>query len=44
MYLRKEPYRPTYSYYRTFYHYLESNVGWRKFIPAIDGDADLGFA
>ena len=46
MLLRKEPYRPTYSYFRTFYHYLESNEGWRKFIPGVDTlDANVvGFA
>ena len=46
MLLKKEPYRPTYSYFRTFYHYLESNEGWRKFIPGIDTlDANaVGFA
>jgi len=42
MRLHKEPYRPTYSYFRTFYTYLESNGGWRKFIPG--SDADFGFA
>jgi hypothetical protein len=40
--LHKEPYRPTHSYFRSFYPYLESQEGWRKFIPA--GEADLGFA
>ncbi len=44
MYLRHDPYQPTYSYFRTFYHYLERNEGWRKFIPAIDGELDVGFA
>ena len=44
MYLRRDPYQPTYSYFRTFYHYLERNEGWRKFIPAIDGELDQGFA
>ena len=44
MYLRRDPYQPTYSYFRTFYHYLERNEGWRKFSPAIDGELDLGFA
>jgi 5-methylcytosine-specific restriction endonuclease McrA len=42
MRLLRDPYRPTYSYFRTFYHYLESNDGWRKFIPALEGD--FGFA
>ncbi len=44
MYLRHDPYQPTYSYFRTFYHYLERNEGWRKFIPAMDGELDVGFA
>ena len=44
MYLRHDPYQPTYSYFRTFYHYLERNEGWRKFIPEIDGELDVGFA
>lgn len=42
MHLLKEPYRPTYSYYRSFYQYLQSQDGWRKFIPG--GEADFGFA
>lgn len=42
MLLRHEPYMPTYSYFRTFYHYLESNDGWRKFIPASEAEA-IGF-
>jgi 5-methylcytosine-specific restriction endonuclease McrA len=36
MYLKRDPFRPTYSYFRTFYHYLEANEGWRKFIPGVD--------
>jgi len=46
MLLKRDPYRPTYSYFRTFYHYLESNEGWRKFIPGVDTlDANVvGFA
>ncbi len=44
MYLRHDPYQPTYSYFRTFYHYLERNEGWRKFIPAIDGELDAAFS
>jgi len=43
MHMLRAPYRPSYSYFRTFYHYLESNDGWRKFIPALDGDFG-GFA
>jgi 5-methylcytosine-specific restriction endonuclease McrA len=42
MFLRHQPYMPTYSYFRTFYHYLESNDGWRKFIPASEMDL-VGF-
>jgi 5-methylcytosine-specific restriction endonuclease McrA len=42
MLLRHQPYMPTYSYFRTFYHYLQSNDGWRKFIPASEADA-FGF-
>lgn len=42
MHLLKEPYRPTYSYYRSFYQYLQSQDGWRKFIPG--GEGDFGFA
>lgn len=42
MHLLKEPYRPTYSYYRSFYQYLQSQEGWRKFIPG--GEAEFGFS
>lgn len=42
MHLLKEPYRPTYSYYRSFYQYLQSQDTWRKFIPG--GEADFGFS
>jgi 5-methylcytosine-specific restriction endonuclease McrA len=42
MHLHKDPYQPTYSYLRSFYPYLESQEGWRKFIPGTD--ADFGFA
>jgi len=42
MHLLKEPYRPTYSYHRSFYQYLQSQDSWRKFIPG--GEADFGFA
>jgi 5-methylcytosine-specific restriction endonuclease McrA len=44
MYLKRDPYRPTYSYFRTFYHYLEANEGWRKFIPGVDTIDAVGFA
>jgi 5-methylcytosine-specific restriction endonuclease McrA len=43
MLLKKEPYRPTYSYFRTFYHYLEGNEGWRKFIPGVEAQV-IGYA
>ena len=42
MHLHKDPYRPTYSYFHSFYPYLESQEGWRKFIPGTK--ADFGFA
>ncbi|MEK7680073.1 MAG: hypothetical protein AAB356_07760, partial [Deltaproteobacteria bacterium] len=42
MLLPKEPYRPTYSFFRSFYPYLEINEGWRKFIPGIE--AEFGFS
>ena len=42
MRLPKEPYRPAHSYFRSFYPYLESQVEWRKFIPATE--LEMGFA
>ena len=36
------PFRPAYSFFRTFYPYLEEQAEWRKFIPSWDGDT--GFA
>jgi 5-methylcytosine-specific restriction endonuclease McrA len=42
MQLHREPYRPTYSYFRTFYHYLDVQADWRKFIPG--SEANFGFA
>ena len=42
MYLKRAPYMPTYSYFRSFYHYLENNEGWRKFIPASETEL-IGF-
>jgi len=33
MRLVREPYRPPSSFHRTFYHYLEVQVEWRKFVP-----------
>jgi len=29
----REPFRPPSSFHRTFYHYLEVQVEWRKFVP-----------
>src|SRR3989337_1517106 len=37
-----DPSRPPFSFYRTFYPYLEVQVEWRKFVP--DWDFDGGFA
>jgi 5-methylcytosine-specific restriction endonuclease McrA len=42
MQLHRAPCRPTYSYFRVFYHYLEVQEGWRKFIPG--SEANFGFA
>lgn len=42
MHLLRDPYRPTFSFYHSFYQYLESQDGWRKFIPG--SETDLGFA
>ena len=42
MHLVREPFRPPFSFYRTFYPYLEDQVEWRKFVPDWDGDG--GFA
>ncbi len=42
MHLRRQPFRPGYSFLRSFYPYLESQEGWRKFIPGYDGE--FGFA
>jgi 5-methylcytosine-specific restriction endonuclease McrA len=44
MRLIREPYRPSHSYFRTFYPYLEQNQEWRKFIAGWDVEADGGFA
>ncbi|HEU4760057.1 MAG TPA: HNH endonuclease [Dehalococcoidia bacterium] len=43
MVLIRQPFRPSYSFFRTFYPYLQGQDGWRKFIPGLD-DADTGFA
>ena len=28
-----EPYKPATSFHRTFYHFLEEQIEWRKFVP-----------
>ncbi|MBI1885399.1 MAG: HNH endonuclease [Chloroflexi bacterium] len=33
MHLIHQPFRPTGSYFRTFYPYLEDQEEWRKFVP-----------
>jgi 5-methylcytosine-specific restriction endonuclease McrA len=43
MQLLKEPQRPHYSYFRSFYPYLETQEGWRKFIPGAEAEA-FGFS
>ena len=40
--LVRQPFRPSYSFFRTFYPYLEVQIEWRKFIPAWESDG--GFA
>ena len=42
MHLHRAPFRPGYSFFRSFYPYLESQEGWRKFIPGIE--PEFGFA
>ncbi len=42
MHLNRAAFRPTFSYYHTFYAYLDGQTGWRKFIPS--SGMDLGFA
>ncbi len=42
MHLGREPVRPRYNLFHTFYPYLEQQEEWRKFIPG--WDADGGFA
>ena len=42
MHLRRHPYRPAYSFVRSFYPYLESQEDWRKFVPVMDGE--FGFS
>ena len=38
MSLIRQPFRPSYSFLRTFYPYLEHQLEWRKFIPGWEGD------
>jgi len=33
MHLIHQPYRPRITPFYLFYHYLDNQVGWRKFIP-----------
>ena len=42
MHLIRPPARPSYNPYRPFYHYLDEQVEWRKFIPG--WQPDLGFS
>ena len=42
MQLQRAPYRPSYSFFRSFYPYLEAQEAWRKFIPGIE--VEFGFA
>ncbi len=42
MHLVRQPFRPAYSFFRTFFPYLADQEEWRKFIPGWDGDT--GFA
>ncbi len=42
MRLIRDPFRPPFSFYRTFYPYLEDQVEWRKFVSG--WEADEGFA
>jgi hypothetical protein len=39
MHLIRQPTRPTFNPYRPFYHYLEEQVEWRKFIPGWQPDS-----
>src|SRR3990170_5510742 len=36
--LVRQPFRPAYSFFRTFYPYLEVQVEWRKIIPTWGND------
>jgi 5-methylcytosine-specific restriction endonuclease McrA len=42
MRLERQPFRPGYSFFHTFYPYLKQQEEWRKFIPGWEGDD--GFA
>ncbi len=42
MHLYRQPVRPRYSFFHSFYLYLERQEEWRKFIPG--WEADGGFA
>jgi hypothetical protein len=42
MHLVRQPCRPRITPFYLFYHYLEHQTRWRKFIPGWDGDD--GFA
>jgi 5-methylcytosine-specific restriction endonuclease McrA len=37
MQLLREPFRPRANSYYVFFHYLEAQNGWRKFLPAWEG-------
>ena len=39
MRLIRQPTRPSFNPYRPFYHYLEEQVEWRKFIPGWEPDS-----
>ena len=42
MRLVRPPHRPAFNPYRPFYHYLDSQMEWRKFVPGYE--TDLGFS
>ena len=42
MRLNRAPQRPSFNPYRPFYHYLDSQMEWRKFVPGYE--MDLGFS
>ncbi len=42
MSLIRQPFRPTYSFFRIFFPYLEHQEEWRKFVPG--WEAHGGFA